>query len=109
VKAIIFILAVHSIAHTIATQRITKPVRDYLSPKLGEYWSHLIKCPYCIAYHVAWVLLLIYSSITPKPFYSISGNGIFDFFVCWMALAGSANYLTWFLCDKIKQTNGVKK
>jgi hypothetical protein len=94
--------AVHSIAHTIATQVVFKPLRDRLVPVLGEYWSHLIKCPYCMGYHITWMLLLAEYLITGALIKVITGNLLLDAFILWMAIAACANIITWILCDKIK-------
>jgi hypothetical protein len=94
---LIIVLAVHSISHTIATQKVFKPLRDYLAPKMGDYWGELVRCPYCIAHWLVIGLLLI-----TEFRILITGIYLLDLFILWHATVGAANYLTWILCDKIK-------
>jgi hypothetical protein len=91
--------ATHSIAHTVTTQVIFKPLREWLAPKLGEaYWGNLIRCPYCFAHWVALGLTLV-TGLT----FTITSNWFINTFVTWMAITGMANIISWVLCEKIKK------
>jgi hypothetical protein len=97
---LLIVLATHSISHTLATQRVFKPLRDYLAPRMGDYWGELVRCPFCIAHWIALALLII-----TQIRINFTNYYIVDLIIIWQATVGVANYLTWILCDKIKANN----